>query len=130
MQLHTVSGFHLITHLHHVQLAMPEGQEEQAVAFYSGVLGLAQVEKPAALAKRGGAWFCRRDVQVHLGVETPFQPAKKAHPAFLCENLDTLAGALENAGYPVLWDDDLIGYRRFYSADPFGNRIEFLQPAV
>ena len=119
----------MITDLHHIQLAMPEGQEKLADAFYVDLLGFDPDPKPEALAGRGGVWFRRDDVRVHLGVERPFCPAKKAHPAFLCDGLDGLAATLERASFPVIWDTNLIGFRRFYSADPFGNRIEFLQPA-
>lgn len=119
----------MIKQLHHVQLAMPEGQEDQAVRFYADLLGLGPDPKPKALANRGGVWFRRGDVRVHLGVEVPFAPAKKAHPAFLCDDLNALAKVLTDAAYPVRWDEKLSGYRRFYTEDPFGNRIEFLQPA-
>lgn len=119
----------MLTSLHHVQLAMPEGGEDAARAFYGGLLGLPEVEKPAVLAGRGGVWFGRGALRVHLGVERPFAPARKAHPAFAARDLDALAARLAAAGAPVLWDDDLPGYRRFYTADPFGNRIECLSPA-
>lgn len=119
----------MIMQLHHVQLAMPEGQEDLAVRFYSILLGLEVEQKPDTLAKRGGVWFRQGEVRVHLGVEKPFSPAKKAHPAFLCDDLDELAQALEAAMLPVQWDEKLSGFRRFYTADPFGNRIEFLQSA-
>ncbi|MCK8464248.1 glyoxalase [Aliiroseovarius sp. S1339] len=118
----------MLTSLHHIQLAMPEGQEGRAGAFYVDLLGLSPDPKPDVLAKRGGVWFRGGNVRVHLGVETPFIPAKKAHPAFQCDDLDGLAQRLEKAAYPVKWDADLNGFRRFYSVDPFGNRIEFLQP--
>ena len=114
--------------LHHIQLAMPEGKEPQACAFYEGLLGLTQEAKPDALAKRGGVWFRRGSIRIHLGVETPFRPARKAHPAFQVDGLDEFANRLEQASFPIKWDADLEGYRRFYSEDPFGNRIEFLEP--
>lgn len=117
-----------LTALHHVQLAMPEGGEAAARQFYGDLLGLAEVAKPAALAARGGAWFGDVALQVHLGVETPFSPARKAHPAFEVDGLDALAVRLERANFPVRWDDDLPGIRRFYTTDPFGNRIEMLSP--
>ncbi|MCI2394284.1 VOC family protein [Aliiroseovarius sediminis] len=119
----------MLTTLHHVQLAMPEGQENRARAFYVDLLGLDEEPKPPPLDGRGGVWFRRGDLRVHLGVEVPFVPARKAHPAFTCTDLDTLAQKLDQAACPVIWDDNLIGFRRFYSADPFGNRIEVLQPA-
>ncbi|HUL74851.1 MAG TPA: VOC family protein [Vicinamibacterales bacterium] len=111
----------------HVQLAMPAGAEAQARAFYSGVLGLPEIPKPAALAARGGAWFGRGSVRIHLGVEADFRPARKAHPALLVDDLDGLEAACRAAGFPPERDADLPGYARFYVADPFGNRLEFLQ---
>jgi catechol 2,3-dioxygenase-like lactoylglutathione lyase family enzyme len=115
--------------LDHVQVAMPPGEEASARAFYVGVLGMSELTKPDRLAKRGGAWFAGGDggsVQLHLGVEQGFRPAKKAHPAVLVAGLDELAGRLEAAGYAVSWDDDLDDMRRFFTEDPFGNRLEFI----
>ncbi|MFD1722315.1 VOC family protein [Amnibacterium endophyticum] len=114
--------------LHHVQLAMPRGEEEEARAFYAGALGMTEVEKPPVLAARGGCWFRRGGLELHLGVEDPFAPARKAHPGILVEGLVGLAAALEGAGRTVTWDDDFPGHRRFYASDPFGNRLEFLEP--
>ena len=113
--------------LHHIQLAMPVGEEDKARAFYAGLLLLQEVAKPAALAGRGGCWFESGTLRIHLGVETPFTAAKKAHPALEVSALDDWAKHLSDGGAPVLWDDDLAGYRRFYTADPFGNRIEVLE---
>jgi catechol 2,3-dioxygenase-like lactoylglutathione lyase family enzyme len=117
--------------LHHVQLAMPPGPEAEtaAEAFFAGVLGLRRVEKPSALAGRGGAWFRGDGVELHLGVEEPFAPARKAHPGILVDGLDALAGRLEAAGVEVEWDDLFPGFRRFYAHDPFGNRLELLEPS-
>ena len=112
----------------HVQLAMPPGAEAQARAFYSGVLGLPEIPKPPALAARGGVWFGRGAVQLHLGVEADFRPARKAHPALLVDDLEALETACRAAGFTPERDDELPGYDRFYVADPFGNRLEFLQP--
>lgn len=114
--------------IHHVQLAMPAGAEEDARGFYSGVLGLPEVPKPPELAARGGAWFRGPTVEVHLGVQTPFHPARKAHPAFLVTDIDGLAERLGRAGQPVTWDDAVPGQRRFHTVDPFGNRIELVEP--
>jgi catechol 2,3-dioxygenase-like lactoylglutathione lyase family enzyme len=115
--------------LDRVQVAMPAGREGEARAFYSGLLGLGELEKPASLAARGGAWFGLPDGrQLHLGVEEPFRPSRKAHPAFVARDIDGLAGRLDAAGSPVLWDDELAPRRRFYGEDPFGNRLEFLEP--
>ena len=114
--------------LDHVQLAMPTGQEALAREFYSDILGLTEVPKPANLAKRGGAWFKGGTLRVHLGVEADFRPAKKAHPAFLIQRLDTLTQHLRDAGVAVVTDEPLDGYNRIYVSDPFGNRIELLEP--
>ena len=119
----------MISGLDHLQLAMPAGEEHRAREYFSGLLGLAEREKPAALATRGGLWFALPDgQQLHLGIEEPFRPARKAHPAFACEALDDLAWRLEAQGSPVRWDDELAPRRRFYGEDPFGNRIEFVEP--
>ena len=119
----------LLVALDHVQLAMPAGGEPLARAFYAGILGLDEVEKPARLAGRGGAWFERGEVRVHLGVEADFRPARKAHPAFRVQGLDRLRARLEAAGVAVQGDDAIPGTRRFYAADPFGNRLEFMAVA-
>ncbi|AQZ68676.1 unnamed protein product [[Actinomadura] parvosata subsp. kistnae] len=110
--------------LHHVQLAAPRGSEPALRAFYAGVLGLREVPKPPELARRGGVWFRGEGVEVHLGVEEDFRPARKAHPAFLVDDLDAYAEKI-----PEARPDDLFpGYRRIYVFDPVGNRIELLQP--
>ncbi len=113
--------------LHHVQLAMPAGGEEAARRFYQDLLGLREVEKPPVLRGRGGAWFRGPALEVHLGVEQEFMPARKAHPGFLTDALDRMAARLTEAGVDVLWDGDFPGFRRFYAHDPFGNRLEFLE---
>ena len=112
----------------HVQLAMPPGKEAEARAFYQGVLGIPEVAKPANLAKRGGCWFERGTLKVHLGVEQGFRPARKAHPAFRVENLQTLKDLLLATGYSYKTDEPLEGYDRLYIDDPFGNRIELIEP--
>jgi catechol 2,3-dioxygenase-like lactoylglutathione lyase family enzyme len=117
-----------VTRLEHVQLAMPEGREREAIEFYEGLLGIPHVPKPAHLAARGGCWFERGDLKVHLGVEAGFRPAAKAHPAFLVEDVRTLAEAIAAAGHQVVDDEPLEGYDRVYAQDPFGNRIELMQP--
>jgi len=111
----------------HVQLAMPEGREEDARHFYKGLLGLAEVEKPANLKKRAGCWFESGDLKLHLGIEKDFRPARKAHPAFLVSDLAVLASRLEAAGVTVKRDEPLKGYDRVYVDDPFGNRIELME---
>ena len=114
--------------VHHVQLAVPRGAEQQCRDFWAGVLGMLEVAKPAVLAARGGCWFRGGQLEVHLGVEEPFAPARKAHPGLLVGGLRDLAARLEAAGHAVTWDDEFPGHDRIYSADPFGNRLEFLQP--
>jgi len=117
----------LVRALDHVQLAMPAGSEAEATAFYAGVLGFTEVPKPAALAGRGGAWFEAGSVRLHLGVEAPFRPACKAHPAFEVTRLADAIRALEAAGAPIQPEVDLPGIARIFTADPFGNRIELLE---
>jgi catechol 2,3-dioxygenase-like lactoylglutathione lyase family enzyme len=114
--------------LDHVQLAMPAGQEAVAREFYSGILGLTEVSKPANLARRGGVWFESGALRLHLGVEADFRPARKAHPAILVQHLEALTGHLERAGVAVITDEPLEGYHRVYVSDPFDNRIELLEP--
>ncbi|MEJ8310426.1 VOC family protein [Agrobacterium larrymoorei] len=117
-----------ILRLDHVQLAMPEGGEDEARTFYAGLLGLQEVAKPANLAGRGGCWFTHGDVRVHLGVAKDFVAGTKAHPAFVVDDLPELRKRLETAGCLVVEDEPLEGYHRFYVYDPFGNRIEMMQP--
>ncbi len=114
--------------LDHVQIAAPPGCEEEARRFFGGLLGLAEIEKPAALQGRGGAWFALGEQQLHVGVEEPFEPARKAHPALRVppSHLDRLAERLAAAGVAVEWDGSLPGERRFYTEDPWGNRLELL----
>jgi catechol 2,3-dioxygenase-like lactoylglutathione lyase family enzyme len=114
--------------IHHVQIAAPAGSEEQARVFFEGILGLREIEKPENLRARGGAWFAGEGFEIHVGVEEPFRPAKKAHIALQVSGLDGLRRRLEQHGLETWEDEPLPGYRRFYSADPFGNRIEFLEP--
>ena len=113
--------------LDHVQLAMPPGREAEARAFYAGLLGLPERDKPEALAGRGGCWFERGAVRVHLGIEEGFAPARKAHPAFRVDDLVVLSARLTAAGHPVRTDVPLDGCDRLFVDDPFGNRIELLQ---
>jgi catechol 2,3-dioxygenase-like lactoylglutathione lyase family enzyme len=118
----------MIKHLDHVQLAMPPGGEGRAREFYQGILDIPEVPKPAELASRGGCWFERGPLKVHLGVEADFRPARKAHPAFIVADLPALAAGLRAAGCTVREDEPLEGYYRIYVDDPFGNRIELLEP--
>jgi len=112
----------------HVQLAMPPGRETEARAFYTDLLGIPEQLKPPHLAARGGCWFERGALKIHLGVEKEFAPARKAHPALIIEDLPALADALKRAGCRVVDDEPLEGYDRIYVDDPFGNRIELMEP--
>jgi catechol 2,3-dioxygenase-like lactoylglutathione lyase family enzyme len=114
--------------LHHTQLAIPPGGEDLARRYYGEILGMAELEKPAVLAARGGCWFRGGGLELHLGVEQDFRPAAKAHPGILVENLDALAQRLQSSGREVEWDPHFPGHRRFYSHDLHGNRIELLEP--
>ena len=113
--------------LDHVQLAMPAGEEETARAFYADLLGLSEIPKPAQLVARGGCWFAGLGLQIHLGVEEEFRPARKAHPALLITDLERLRATLAAADVQTISDDTVPGVRRFYAPDPFGNRLEFIQ---
>lgn len=116
------------THIDHVQLAMPVGEEETARLFYCGLLGMNEIGKPEELARRGGCWFESASVQLHLGVEADFRPAKKAHPALRCRDYDALSLSLRAAGVDVRDDHSIPGVRRCHISDPFGNRIELIAP--
>lgn len=111
----------------HVQLAMPQGGEDMARAFYEGALGLAETPKPADLAARGGCWFVGGNAHIHLGVEQDFHAARKAHPALLVDDLDALVARLAEHGCEATPGRPLDGYKRVDIADPFGNRIELMQ---
>jgi catechol 2,3-dioxygenase-like lactoylglutathione lyase family enzyme len=117
-----------IISLDHVQLAMPPGREAEARAFYEGALGIPEVRKPPNLAKRGGCWFEHGALKIHLGVEEDFRPARKAHPALIVEGLASLREKLAQSGYSTRTDEPLEGYERAYVDDPFGNRIELMEP--
>jgi catechol 2,3-dioxygenase-like lactoylglutathione lyase family enzyme len=119
-----------ILHIDHVQIAMPAGREDEARAFYQGALGIPEQVKPPHLRARGGCWFERGSLKIHLGVDNDFVPARKAHPAFVVENLPELVASLQQAGYRVVEDQPLEGYERRYVDDPFGNRIELMEPIV
>jgi len=114
------------TAIHHVQLAMPRGEEDRGRAFYSGLLGLSEIPKPKTLNERGGLWFQIGRLELHLGIEDDFRPAKKAHPGLLVDDLAALVKRLEAAGHATRADNLLEGYDRAYVHDPFGNRIELL----
>jgi catechol 2,3-dioxygenase-like lactoylglutathione lyase family enzyme len=118
----------VIVAVDHVQLAAPPGSEERLRTYYVDVLGMTEIPKPPVLAARGGCWFQAGVVQLHLGIETDFRPAKKAHPGLRVTGIESYAARLEAHQAPVTWDDDLPGHKRFYCEDPVGNRLEFLEP--
>ncbi|GGD20795.1 glyoxalase [Nocardioides daphniae] len=113
--------------LHHVQLAIPKGAEDKCRSFWGDVLGMTELEKPPVLAARGGCWFRGGGLEVHLGVEEDFSPAKKAHPGILVKHIRSLAQRLEEGGHEVTWDENFPGHERFYAFDKLGNRLEFLE---
>jgi hypothetical protein len=117
-----------ILSIDHVQIAMPAGEEEKARLFYVELLGFTEIPKPPDLAKRGGVWFQSENVQLHLGVESNFRPARKAHPAFIVDDLDTLITTVQNGGYETDTSQPLLdGYKRAHIFDPFENRIELME---
>lgn len=116
-----------ITGLDHVQIAMPVGAEDIARAFYSGVLGLAEIEKPAVLAVRGGAWFQCGGAQLHLGADPEFQAARKAHPALLVRDFAAFTQQLADQGVALKAEDVVGGRQRATLSDPFGNRVELIE---
>ena len=116
-----------ITGIDHVQVAVPAKAEEQCRAFYVRLLGMEELTKPPVLAARGGIWVKAGPQELHCGVEAEFQPARKAHPAFAVKHLDDLAARVEASGYKVAWDDTNPAIRRFFTHDPFGNRLEFVE---
>ena len=117
-----------ILSIDHVQIAIPAGEEDKARAFYVEQLGFTEIPKPPELAKRGGAWFQAGNVQLHLGVEAEFRPARKAHPAFIVLDLDSLIARLQSAGYETdTSQPPLDGYKRAHVFDPFGNQIELME---
>ncbi|MDF3146711.1 MULTISPECIES: VOC family protein [unclassified Streptomyces] len=120
----------MITAVDHVQLAAPPGSEERLRTYYVGVLGMTEIPKPPVLAARGGCWFQAGGVQLHLGVEATFRPAKKAHPGLRVTGIERYGARLQALGAQVEWDENLPGHRRFYSYDPVGNRLEFLEPVT
>lgn len=111
----------------HVQVAIPVGGEQRARAFYAGILGLAEIAKPAPMAERKSIWFASGAVNLHLGIDPDFQPAKRAHPAFVVEGLDAMLAACERAGVTTKPDTAFNGYRRVHVFDPFGNRLELME---
>lgn len=107
---------------------MPPGGEELARDFYIGVLRFAEIPKLVTVGTTGGVWFRTGEVELHLGVEEDFRPSRRGHPAFRVDAIDDLAESCRSGGFEVLWDARYPGVRRFYVHDPFGNRIEVMQP--
>lgn len=126
--------------LHHVMVAMPEGEEDLARSFYAEILGMTEVEKPPLLAIQGGCWFRSFDgptvvAEIHLGTESGFSPAKIAHPALVVdstEELERIAAKIQAAGLSLTWGErhSFVGYERFHCRDPFNNRVEILTPVT
>jgi catechol 2,3-dioxygenase-like lactoylglutathione lyase family enzyme len=112
--------------LDHVQVAMPRGEEDRARSFYGDLLGLVEIPKPAPLVGRGGLWFLCGQLQLHLGVEEPFSPARKAHPAIRIHGYKELLAKLDAAGYTAVPDASLPDVERASVFDPFGNRVELI----
>lgn len=117
---------HFLIGLDHIQLAAPPHSEKAARQFYGDLLGLHEIEKPEALKSRGGCWFKCGAQEVHIGIQSDFSPAKKAHPGFTVNALEPLKLSLQKAGYPISLEPPIHGRSRFFTTDPFGNRIEFL----
>ena len=115
-----------VDRIDHIQIAMPNGGEDQARAFYTGLLGIPEIAKPQHLASRGGCWFERGDLKIHLGVDADFRAARKAHPGLIVSDLETLIQRLSDAGHKIVEDEPREGFDRYYVDDPFGNRIELL----
>src|SRR3954451_25153912 len=115
--------------LDHVQVAAPRtpDAEEQARAFYGELLGLRELEKPDILRPKGGVWFSLGTGELHIGIEEPFAPARKAHPGILVSDLEGLRERMVEAGVPIVEADPLEGVKRFHVFDPFGNRLELME---
>jgi catechol 2,3-dioxygenase-like lactoylglutathione lyase family enzyme len=118
----------LVQDIDHVQLAAPKGSEPAAREFFGRILGLEEIEKPERLRARGGCWFKIGPRKLHIGVEEPFRPATKAHPAFAVPDIEAVFAILQTANAGCIWDEPLEGVRRFYASDPWGNRLEFTEP--
>ncbi|HEV2499154.1 MAG TPA: VOC family protein [Terriglobia bacterium] len=118
----------LVHDIDHVQLAAPKGCEREARDFFGRLLELEEIEKPVPLRARGGCWFKAGARQLHIGVEEPFSPATKSHPAFAVLDIDAVFLVLQGAGVQCVWDTTIGDLRRFYANDPWGNRLEFTEP--
>jgi catechol 2,3-dioxygenase-like lactoylglutathione lyase family enzyme len=117
-----------ILSIDHVQIAIPINSEDRARAFYSGIVGFAEIAKPPQMAERKSIWFVAGAVNLHLGIEPDFTPAKRAHPAFVVEGLDKILAACDRAGISSKPDTSFKGFRRVHVFDPFGNRLELVEP--
>ena len=120
------SEYDMIVGLDHIQLALPAKSEVGMRKFYCGLLGLPEIAKPLTLQARGGFWVQLGKMEMHFGVDPDFHPATKAHPAFVVEDVEVLSSHLEAAGHKITWDDALPHVKRFFTSDPVGNRIEFI----
>jgi catechol 2,3-dioxygenase-like lactoylglutathione lyase family enzyme len=118
-----------ILSIDHVQVAIPVASEDRARAFYSGILGFTEIDKPPQMADRKSIWFVAGAVNLHLGIEPEFTPAKRAHPAFVVEGLDKILAACERTGMAAKPDTSFNGFRRVHVFDPFGNRLELMERA-
>jgi catechol 2,3-dioxygenase-like lactoylglutathione lyase family enzyme len=116
-----------ILSLDHVQVVIPVGGEDRARAFYAGILGFAEIDKPAQMAARKSIWFVAGAVNLHLGIEPDFTAAKRAHPAFVVDGLEAILAACERAGITTKQDTSFNGFRRIHVFDPFGNRLELME---
>lgn len=120
----------MLTDIDHVQIAAPKDSEAKARSFFGDLLGLVEIEKPEPLRARGGCWFRVGSRQLHIGVEDPFSPATKAHPAFTVADIDAVYNRLQSVGVDCVWDTGVAEIRRFYANDPWGNRLEFTEPTT
>ncbi len=119
----------VIRRINHVQITIPRGAEDRARAFYCKTLGICEIRKPNSLAGRGGFWLELGGQQLHVGVEDGFDRlTTKAHVAYEVDDIDTWRKRLEDAGAVIGDSVPIPGYARFETRDPFGNRIEFIQP--
>jgi catechol 2,3-dioxygenase-like lactoylglutathione lyase family enzyme len=116
-----------ILSIEHIQIAIPMGSEDRARAFYAGILGFVEVEKPAIMAKRNSIWFRAGSVSLHLGLKPDFHPAKRAHPALVVDGMDQVLTACQSANITVKPDVSFNGFRRVHIFDPFGNRLELME---
>jgi catechol 2,3-dioxygenase-like lactoylglutathione lyase family enzyme len=116
-----------ILSLNHVQIAIPIASQDRARAFYSGILGFTEIEKPPQMADRKSLWFVAGAVNLHLGIEPDFTPAKRAHPAFVVDGLDQILAACERASITIKPDTSFNNFRRVHVFDPFGNRLELME---